>query len=110
MALVLGYRKVSKQKQDQSHGFDWQNTIITYTYNVDDNILAINTAIDIVLACWRASDDKQVLMLAERNVLDQGPVVSDEGCDPVISLKSLPYNLQARSTVSTQDCKYTRQI
>lgn len=75
----------------------------TYPNNVDDNILAIDTAIDIVLARWRASDDKEILVFAERGVLDQGPVVSDEGCDPVIPLKSLPHNLQTSSTVGPQD-------
>lgn len=75
----------------------------TYPNNVDDNILAIDTAIDIVLARWRASDDKQILVLAEGGVLDQGPVIPDKGCDPVIAPKSLPHDLQASSTVSTQD-------
>jgi hypothetical protein len=65
--------------------------------------LAIDTAVDIVLARWRTSDDKQVLVLAEGGVLDEGPVIPDEGRDSVIALESLPHDFQASSTVSTQD-------
>jgi len=78
---------------------------MTYPNDIDNNILTLNTSIQVCLGCGRTADNKQVLVLAQGAVFKQHPVITDKGGDTIVSLEALLDQLDSCFAVGTKNYK-----
>lgn len=77
--------------------------LATYPNHIDNHILAFDTAVQIGLRDGRASDDEEVMVLAQGRVLDQQFVVANKRSDTIVAFETLFDKLDTCPTIGTKD-------